>query len=337
MAALTLTAESLQNITVDILTALGTPAQTAETVASSLVGANLVGHDSHGIVRLSEYASFVERGIVIPDATPEIVSSFGAINVIDGRHGWGQTSARFAADVAGDAAEKFGIGAVGLRNCNHVGRIGEYAEQLAERGLATMMFCNADPCVAPFGGRERMLGTNPLAMGVPVVGDSPVILDFATAATAEGKLRVARAAGKQVELGAVIDSDGVPSTEPSAFYDGGALLPFGGHKGYGLSVFIELLGGALSGNHPSVTDRYEIGNGVVIIAINPAAFGNDDFAADVSETIATLRASRPIDPARPVLIPGDVEAAQRAARATEIPVDAAIWDAVTALRDRLTA
>ncbi|WP_167132623.1 Ldh family oxidoreductase [Paramicrobacterium chengjingii] len=324
-------------VATDILQLLGTPKDSAALVADSLVGAQMVGHDSHGVVRLTEYASFVERRVVTPGATATVASQFAAISTVDGNHGWGQPAATFATRLAGDAAHDFGIGASSLRNCNHVGRIGEYAEQLAERGLVSIIWCNADPCVAPFGGRDRMLGTNPFAVGVPVDGAHPFILDFATAATAEGKLRVARSEGRDVPRGAIIDSQGNPSTDPSAFYDGGSLLPFGGHKGYAMSAFIELLGGGLSGNHPSITSRYRIGNGVVIVAMRPEAFDASDFGIDIGETIEALRASTPIDTQSPVLIPGDVEATVRAQRAESIPVGESIWTDVTRLRDSLSS
>ncbi|MFS0892688.1 Ldh family oxidoreductase [Microbacterium sp. 179-I 3D3 NHS] len=329
--------EALLSKATAVLTALGTPPDAASEVAEALVGANLVGHDSHGIVRLREYAAFVARGVVEPGATPSVVSSLHAVQVVDGRRAWGQISARFAADLAARTAGEFGVAAVSIRNCNHIGRIGEYAEILAARGYASLLWCNADPAVAPFGGTERMLGTNPLAVGIPVAGGHPFILDFATSATAEGKLRVARASGRDVEPGAVITREGTPSTDPEAFYAGGALLPFGGHKGYGLSVFIELLGGGLSGNHPGISARYRAGNGVMMVAMKPEAFAAMDFEADIRETIDALRASRPADPTRPVLIPGDVEDAQRHDRSAGIPVDDAIWADVEALHAELLA
>lgn len=320
-------------ITVErILAALGTPQEQARQVAASLVLANQVGHDSHGVVRLVEYASFVDRGLVEPAAEPFIASGDGAVRVIDGANGWGQVASKFAVQTVGDLADQFGVASVSVRNCNHIGRIGEYAELLAARGLTSMIWCNADPAVAPFGGIDRILGTNPFAVGVPVENEGPVVLDFATAASAEGKLRVARATGKTVEPGAIIDSKGNPSVDPEDFYAGGALLPFGGHKGYGLSVFIELLGGALSGNHPSITSRWNAGNGVMIVAFTPTAFvPAADFALDVSDTVHALRNATPSHPDRPVLVPGDIEASVRAERAVEVPIADEIWDGVLAL------
>lgn len=321
----------------DILTELGTPTPQAQEVAESLVEANKVGHESHGVVRLLEYASFVERGVLDPAATPRVVHRSGAVTVVDGNHGWGQIAARFTADRAAQAAHEYGVGIATLRNGNHIGRIGEYVERMAAGGIASIIWCNADPTVAPFGGKERMLGTNPFATGIPVEDEHPFVMDIATATVAEGKLRVARAAGATIEPGAVIDADGRDSTDPNAFYEGGALRAFGGHKGYALSAFIELLGGALSGNHPSVTSRYREGNGVVMIGIDPGGFAAPDFAIDVRETVHALRDSAPARPGTNVLIPGDIEASLRSERSAEVPVNDNIWADVVALRERLAA
>lgn len=236
---------------------LGTPAPAAADVARSLVSANLAGHDSHGLLRLPWYAEFVSDSRAVPTATPVVTTQSGATAAIDGRQGWGQLAGHLAVDTAAELAEQFGIGIVTAKRCNHIGRLGEYAELLAARGLISMLWCNADPSVAPFGGRIRMLGTDPFAAGIP--GHLPLIIDFATAAVAEGKLRIERAAGHRVPLGLIQDAQGRPSTDPEDFYAGGALLPFGAHKGFGLVVLVELLGGALSGNHVGFLPEYQWG------------------------------------------------------------------------------
>lgn len=322
---------------VDVLMKLGTPADRAAEVAHSLVLAQTVGHDSHGLVRLREYASFVDRGLVVPDAEPEVISSRGASIMIDGHHGWGQIAGQAAVAAGLERARELGVALVTVRNCNHVGRIGEYVDQIAEQGLIGMMWCNSDPCVAPFGGKERMLGTNPFAVSIPTTNE-PVIVDFATASIAEGKLRVARAAGAEIASGSVVDKDGNPSTNPHDFYDGGALLPFGGHKGYGLSLAIELLGGALSGGHPSVNENYVSGNGVMLIVIDPDFFvGSEAFLADTTEATEVITASTPSTPSGKVLLPGDVERAHAARNGHQIAMSSAIWDDVSALRDERSA
>lgn len=319
-----------------VLRALGTPESVADQVAHSLILAQQMGHDSHGIVRLREYASFVERGLVVPDATPQVVRAAGAVRVIDGNHGWGQIACRLAVKEAVAVARETGCVTVTVRNANHVGRIGEYVEELAAANLVGLMWCNSDPCVAPFGGVERMLGTNPFAAAVPTM-EQPVVVDFATAAIAEGKVRVAKVTEASIPSGAVIDSTGRESTDPNAFYDGGALRPFGQHKGYALSLLIELLGGGLSGGHPSVTDRYISGNGVVLIALDPTFFvEQSDFLRDTTEAVHAIRLSRAANPNQPVLVPGDIELNAAQQRSSELPVASEIWNDITNLLHELT-
>lgn len=323
----------------NILRALGTSDHASRQVAQSLVGAQQAGHDSHGVIRLIEYAGFVERGIVRPAARPEIASSRGAAAVVDGNWGWGQLACRLAVSTADRLAREYGVAAVTIRHCNHIGRIGEYVETLASAGLVAMAWCNADPAVAPYGGKARMLGTNPIAAAIPLgPHQPPVVMDFATAATAEGKLRVARATGAPIDPGLVIDQAGRPASAAEAFYAGGALLPFGGHTGYALSVIIEMLGGALSGNHPSASPEYKTGNGAVLIALDPGFFiSPDSFLRDVSSCAEALRGSPPVSPDRPVLLPGDVENQQRARRSDVLPLPGEIWSQLVQLAGQLGA
>jgi uncharacterized oxidoreductase len=321
----------------NILRALGTADQDSRRVARSLVGAQQAGHDSHGVIRLVEYADFVTRGIVRPSAQPEIASIRGATATVDGNWGWGQLACLLAVDTVDRLARESGVAAVTIRHCNHIGRIGEYVEALAAAGLVALAWCNADAAVAPYGGKARMLGTNPIAAAIPLGPDEPpVVMDFATAATAEGKLRVARATGAPIEPGLVIDQAGRPASAAEAFYSGGALLPFGGHKGYALSVIIEMLGGALSGNHPSTVPEYTSGNGAVLVALAPGFFiAADSFRRDVSGCAEALRASPPVDPERPVLLPGDVENQQRAQRQDAVPIPGEIWTQLVGLAAKL--
>lgn len=270
---------------------LGTPAPAAADVARSLVSANLAGHDSHGLLRLPWYAEFVSDSRAVPTATPVVTTQSGATAAIDGRQGWGQLAGHLAVDTAAELAEQFGIGIVTAKRCNHIGRLGEYAELLAARGLISMLWCNADPSVAPFGGRIRMLGTDPFAAGIP--GHLPLIIDFATAAVAEGKLRIERAAGHRVPLGLIQDAQGRPSTDPEDFYAGGALLPFGAHKGFGLAFSSSCWAAHCPVTTLAFSRDTSGANGLVLIA----------FAA------AALRATPPVEGVQEVLLPGDVERA----------------------------
>lgn len=339
MSMRSMTPAQLLTTAANILRALGTADADSRQVARSLVGAQQAGHDSHGIIRLIEYARFVERGIVRPSAQPEIASLQGATAAVDGNWGWGQLACRLAVDTVDGLARQYGVAAVTIRHCNHIGRIGEYVEALASAGLVALAWCNADPAVAPYGGKARMLGTNPIAAAIPLgPGEPPVVMDFATSATAEGKLRVARATGAPIDRGLVIDQAGRPASTAEAFYAGGALLPFGGHKGYALSVIIEMLGGALSGNHPSALPEYKFGNGAVLIALTPGFFIDPgSFRRDVSACGAALRSSPPVSPDRPVLLPGDVENQQRVRRQDALLVPDEIWIQLVQLAGKLGA
>ncbi len=319
----------------EILKLVGTPPAYALSVAESLVQAQEAGHASHGIIRLIEYTDSVKRKVIDPSVRPTIFRDEGATAVIDSHWGWGQIACKYAVEVVAKKAKELGIGIVSIQGCNHIGRLGEYLEMLASENLISMMWCNADPAVAAYGGKVRLFGTNPLAVGIPS-NDVPVIIDFATASSAEGKLRVARANGSSIPLGTVIDKNGQESTNPEDFYEGGALLPFGGHKGYCLSLMIELLGGALSGNHPSMNAGYSHGYGTVLLAIDPDKFfGGALFKDEISEATKKIRATTPSKPDQPVLVPGDVENNQRKINTPTMQISETIWNSVKELTSTL--
>jgi LDH2 family malate/lactate/ureidoglycolate dehydrogenase len=327
--------DEMVSLSSQILLSLGTSEEDALSVADSLVQAQEAGHASHGIIRLIEYSSFVERGWVIPTGQPTIISDRGAVALIDGQWGWGQVACKYAVDVATEKALALGTSTIAIRSCNHIGRLGEYVETLAQRNLVSLMWCNADPAVAPFGGKTRVFGTNPFAAGVPN-SDQDIIIDFATAGSAEGKLRVARANGQKVPEGLIITKDGNPTSDPEEFYSGGALLPFGGHKGYCMSLLIEILGGALSGNHPSMNSSYSRGNGAVLTVINPEFFtGLNEFAMDVKEASQIIKQSPAVNPNSPVLLPGEVENAQRVKNKNTIEISTAIWQSIQNLATKV--
>ncbi|MEO3796290.1 Ldh family oxidoreductase [Nonomuraea sp. B10E15] len=327
-----ITADQLRDLARDLLTAARVPADTAATVSASLVEADLAGHGSHGVRRLVPYVDSIEAGVIVPDARPGVVSRRGATAVVSGRRGFGQAAARLATAEAARLAAEHGAGVVAIRECNHVGRLGEYAGTLAARGLVAQVVGNADPTVAPYGGRRRMLGTNPMAWAVPRAGGAAVVMDWATAAMAEGKLGLLLAGGSTAPEGVVVDPEGRPSTDPADFYRGGALLPFGGHKGYGLSVLIELVGGLLTGTGTACSPGYDGTFGTVITAVDLSAFVPlDDYVAQVESFCEALRASGP-----GVVVPGEPEAEARATRLKEgIPVPAPVWAELGVLAARL--
>ncbi len=328
---------ALEAFTSAALAALGAPAGTADQVAASLVLSNLVGHDSHGIIRLVQYSGWVTDGQIRPAETPVISQRHQAVAVVDGRWGFGQSAARLAVDVVAAAAGAAGVAAVTIRDCNHVGRLGEYVTDLADQGLVGLAFCNAGPVVAPFGGAGRALGTNPFAWAAPGGPAGPLVVDFSTAGVAEGKLKLAAADGRPIAPGLIVDSKGRPSTNADDFYAGGALLPFGGHKGSGLSVMIELLGGLLTGMGTAPTPSYGGGNGAVMIAMKVGAFADaGSYAAGAEQFRAALvTAGRGAAPG-PVLLPGEIEARTRRERLRDgIPVSPAVLASIYAVTDPL--
>lgn len=300
-----------------VLESLGAPSGTASAVAHSLVEADLRGHDSHGVRRLAPYAASIREGRLDPAARPAVQhSSVPAVARIDGAHAFGQLTARLGADEAAERAAGFGIAAAVLSRCQHVGRLGEYVERIAERGLVGFAFANADPTVAAWGGRTRLLGTNPLAWAVPVAaGTAPVVVDFATSATAEGKLAVSVATGEAIPEGLVVDRDGRSTSDPRDFYAGGALLPFGGHKGYGLGLVADIVAGLLSGTGSGSSPDYDGTFGTMLIAINVGAFLDvDDFTAEVERLRDRVHASEQAEGSRGVRVPGEPEWTTREAR-----------------------
>ncbi|OLE81275.1 MAG: hypothetical protein AUG06_01860 [Actinobacteria bacterium 13_1_20CM_2_65_11] len=324
-------AEDLQRLSQSILEAVGTPVDLAAIVAASLVDANLAGHDSHGVIRLPSYVASVRDGRVIASARAERHSLGGACARVDGGRGWGQPAARLAVDTALDIASNEGVALVAIGRCNHIGRLGEYVERLSQQGKMGVVICNSPAAVAPYGGYTRLLGTNPIAWSAPTrPGSPPVMVDFATATIAEGKLRVAQASGGKAPAGAVVDSGGRPNEDPAAFYDGGALTTFGGHKGFGLSVMAELMGGILSGSQPSSLPGYDNGNGTVMLAIDVERFVPlADFLDQAEAFSDRVRGAPPAPGFSEVMMPGEPESNSRKRRLAEgVPVPAATYQAI---------
>jgi uncharacterized oxidoreductase len=336
---------TLETFAGTIFQALGTPADIAGEVAAHLVRANLAGHDSHGVIRIPQYASMIDRGQLVPNARPAVLHDRGAALLVDGAYGFGQFSASFALERAIERATELGVAAVAIRRANHIGRVGDYTESAARRGLVALVTVGAaGPGVggaAPFGGAARFLGTNPWSIALPRLGGDRVLVDFATTVVAEGKVRVARAKHEALPPGCILDRNGHPSTNPEDFYAGGVLLPFGGHKGYGLALAAALLGGLSAiGEHdpsmagaaappgsPSAGDRL---GGVFMVVVDPGVFGpREEYAAAVGRVADAAKRVPPAPGVAEVLIPGEPEARARAQREREgiaIPDDT--WDAI---------
>lgn len=306
----TFSASTLNGLATAVLSAVGTSTANAEVIAGSLVESDLRGHDSHGVRRLVPYAALAKAGTLQVTAEPRVLADTPpAVAIVDGRNAFGQLTARTATHELIRRVEQTSIAVAVLRQCQHVGRLGEYVEQIAGAGHIGLAMANADPTVAPWGGRDRMLGTNPFAWAVPVAdGAAPLVVDFATSATAEGKLAVARAAGQQVSQGLIVDADGEPTTDPASFYAGGALLPFGGHKGYGLGLIADVVAGLLSGTGSASAPGYDGTFGTVFIAIKTATFIDlETFTLEVEQLRDRLHAGAPRPGTDQVLLPGEPE------------------------------
>lgn len=317
-----------------IFIAAETPEDIAAVVAHSLVESDLVGHESHGVVRVRQYLDAVRRGDLHTTARPVIIHEHGATLTVEANHGFGQWAARFTMEEAIRRAKQYGVAAAGLINCGHVGRLGEWVELAAAHEAVALAFCNGGgPTgpVTPFGGAERLLGTNPLAAALPVGDRAPIVLDFATSAVAEGKVRVARNRGKSIPEGWVLNAEGLPTTNPHDLYNGGMLLPAATHKGYALSLLVEFMAGVLSPNGTPVLPGYRMGNGVLFLVIDIAAFRDpadyDETSRQVAERVKSVKKAPGVSE---IMLPGEPEQRMAASRrAAGIEIDDATWQLLT--------
>ena len=317
--------KKLADFVAAIMRGAGCAAEEATTIARRLVDSNLVGHDSHGVLRVAKYLEWVRDGTLRPNASPSVTFENDSIAIIDGHRGFGQVIGEFAARIGIAKAAKQGIAMIGLTNCGHLGRVGDWADMAAEAGQVSLHFLNTSGAlrVAPYGGSDRRLSTNPISIGVPVAGRDPVVLDVTTSTVAEGKLMVAVNKGEQVPAGWIIDRNGAATTEPKDFYAGGALLTVGAHKGSGLSIVIDLLAGAVSTGRSSDPDETVLRNNMLSIYIAPDVYDPDGYVSrEARRFVDFVTSSKPAKPGEPVLAPGDVERRNRAARlASGVPLD----------------
>ncbi|MCU0889236.1 MAG: malate/lactate/ureidoglycolate dehydrogenase [Rubritepida sp.] len=339
-------AGELEGFVTRIFAAAGLDATESARVSEHLVGANLAGHDSHGVVRVPRYVEWYKAGFVLAGQRTSVVTDGGAFVLLDGHFGFGQTVAKQAAEFGIARARETGSCIVGLRNAGHIGRTGDYAEMAAAAGLISVHFVNVagSVLVAPFGGAERRFSTAPFSVGVPLPG-GPVILDFATSLVAEGKVLVASNGGKKLPADALITADGQLSGDPHTLYGDypdvgprnpangtGAIRAFGEHKGSGLAFMCELLAGALTGNGTSgpVGERGRIANGMLSLYLSVQHFGDEAaFHAAAQDYLAWVKSCRPADPEAPVLAPGEPENMRRAERLVSgIPLPREAWQSI---------
>lgn len=342
----------LHSFVSDVCCGLGSEPTEATLVADQLVGANLAGHDSHGVGMLPTYVGMANAGELLINQHVSTVTDNGAVVVLDGNTGFGQVMGKEAMEIVIDRAGSHGVALVGLRNSFHIGRIGHWAEQCMAAGLASIHFVNVAghaPLVAPHGGADARFATNPFTVGVPAGDGKPAaLLDMATSKIAMGKARVAFNKGEQVPPDTLLDGDGAVTRDPLVMFgpDGrsGALIAMGEHKGSGLAVMCELVGAALLGG-PTLRGQDRpptVINNMLTIAIDPDALGTaGGFLAEAEAYLSWVRASPVRDGFSEVLTPGQPEERARLERADGIDVDDAthgqlLTAAAHAGRDDLT-
>ena len=313
----------------------GASESVAQRLAHSLVESNLVGHDSHGVLRVPEYAERIRAGTLALDGRIEVVRETAATALIDCRWNLGQIALPQGMELAIRKARNVGVGMVVLGHCDHTGRVGEYVVSAAEQGMIGQLTCNGSlpgGIVAPYGGARRALGANPMAWAVPAADRPPIFFDFATSVVAHGKLQVAADKGELVPPGWILDKQGNPTRDPQAQFDDGAILPFGGHKGYALSVMIELLSGGLSGAGFPLLPGYRWDQGTTLIAIDISAFQPlNEFKRQVAEFARHLKAVPRAAGVDEILLPGEIEWRTRAVREqTGIPLPEVTWARIQA-------
>lgn len=309
-----------------LLAAAGMTREESRTVARHVVWASLRGVDSHGVSRIPVYAQRVREGGIVSPTKIETVSETPAVLVIDGGDGVGQVIGEHATDVAVERARRFGVAAVGVRHGNHLGALAAYTHRAAEHGMIGIAMTNASPRIAPTGGAEPLLGNNPWSVAVPAPG-RPLVVDMATSVAALGKVRLIQQRGEQLPEGWARDVDGLPTTDPAAAISG-LLEPIGGHKGYAISLAVDLLAGVLSGSRdgPDVgvlTDSARTGGqGHLFLALSVEAFlPVADYERRVGEVADRLRSSRRSPGVDAIHVPGDIEdGVERRRRTDGVPL-----------------
>lgn len=330
---------NLTKVVLEILMHGGSDEYEAGLVAAHLVRANMTGHDSHGVGMLPTYIRNVQAGLVTPGTPASLVKDDGAIMVFDGQMGYGQRVATEAMNAALRRCSETGLVVMALRNAHHIGRVGAYGEQSIAAGMVSLHFVNVidhDPVVAPFGGRSARFSTNPLCIAMPATATMPaVMLDMATSKIAMGKARVAMNRHKTVPAGTLLDALGEPTTDPGVLFQSprGSLLPFGEHKGFGLALMCELLGGVLTGGgtiQPENPRRGAIVNNMLTFVVDPRRLVDHAWMeAEIDAVVRYIKESPPTTENGEVMVAGDPERKMFAERqAAGIPVEEVTWEEI---------
>ncbi|KUK16951.1 hypothetical protein GBV73_06265 [Thermococcus sp. 101 C5] len=319
--------DDLYNFCVNVFVKAGVPEEEAKIVSEHLVEASLRGVDSHGVIRVPYYIEGIKKGLVNAKSNVSIVKETPVSALLDGGNGLGQVVAKKAMDMAIEKAKSSGVGLVGAKNLGHVGMLAYYTKRLAENKLVGFAFANGPALVAPWGGAERVFGTNPLSYGFPTK-NKPIVLDIATSATAHFKIKVAMIRGEELAPGLALDKDGNPTTDPKKAFEG-ILLPFGAHKGYGFSLLVTLMTVPLIGGtfDKDVVLHASTQGGFFVMAINPTLFREyEEFIEDVQRVVNTIKSTKPAKGFKEVLLPGEIEERIAEERSKNgIPIDLEVW------------
>ena len=349
-------AQAMERLVGAVFERAGCDAEEAHRIAWRLTGANLRGHDSHGVLRTRRYVEWMEEGKVFPGRRIEVERETEVLAVIDGDYGFGQTVGEQTVDLGVRKASRHGVAVTALKNAGHLGRIGDWAERAAESGCASIHMVNVrgSLLVAPYGAIERRGSTSPFCAGVPLPGAPPIIHDFATSVVAEGKAMVALLGGKPLPGDALVDADGNPTSDPRPLYGEtspgrthdphagpGALNAFGLHKGSGLNFFMEMFAGALTGSGTAAalgdTGKRRFCNGMLSIYMQVDAFHADDwFAREVGAYVEYWKAARPSRPGGEVLVPGEKERRTMVERRESgLPLSEGAWEDILAAAEKV--
>jgi hydroxycarboxylate dehydrogenase B len=348
--------KTLHRWTCELFEAAGSSSEEAKLTADHLVGANLAGHDSHGVGMAPRYVNSLLNNELQLNQKIAVIADTGSMLIVDGQRGMGPSVAFQTMQLAITRAQQHGVVAVGLRNAHHIGRIGHWAEQAVAAGMISVHFTNAlstPAMVAPFGGAEGRFITNPFTVGIPRANAEPIVLDFATSALAHGKVRVAHNKKVKVPFGALMDAQGQLTDDPGVMFPPagqeasiGALVTFAEHKGYALSMVCELLGAALTGGETTQPKNYPkqfgIWNNMFALVFDPGKLGTQSrFENEAQSFVEWVKSARLSDAGRAlggIMMPGDPERKMRMERKLALPIDAGTMqqldDAASAINAR---
>ncbi|HUS98183.1 MAG TPA: Ldh family oxidoreductase [Hyphomicrobiaceae bacterium] len=338
----TIQAAALRGVVEKLLSAAGASPEEAGIVARHSVAANLAGHDSHGVIQIPIYIDRIDKGHIVPGAKFEIKQESATTTVVDGHWGFGYVVSERATKMTIEKAKTSNVAATTIFRQSHIGRVAAYPLMAAREGMIAIMTADSGrgpKHVAPFGGSEARLGTNPICIAVPADLAGPFVVDMATSAVAAGKIKLAQAQGISIPEGWVIDANGNPTTNPHDYGKGGVLLPLGGpegHKGYGLSAMVEILSALLPGLGFGVEPTGRHNDGCFLACFNVEAFRPiATFKKEVAEFAAYLKDTKPAAGFEEVLYPGEIELRREEERNRDgIVVDDKTWSQLMGLGDK---